>query len=416
MYKLHQTCRACGYAPAPYPGKSAQSSERLIEVFSLGLQPLANDFCDGGDERQGFAPLKVLFCPNCTLAQLSVVVPPSILYSKYNYITSQSKTMQAHFDSLWSDLNMLGPCKKVLEIGSNDGFFLAYCKGNGADHVLGIDPATNLVKVAQERGVNSICSVFDADTARMASTTFPTPDVIVARHVFCHIDDWKGFVHNLAVVAGKDTIIYIEVPYVMDLINGGEFDTIYHEHTSYLSIRALQALLKDSAFYLQAIHRWPIHGGAIGVILRMKPEGEIGMTVDDYLRGESGYTAQRWQDFASLAHAKIAALKSMVETRVANGKRVVGYGASAKSTVWVNACGFTRKHLQFITDNTPQKQWKISPGSDIPIVPEGTLTCDLPDYAVCFAWNYADEIIQKEKIFAREGGRWIVPHPQVEVR
>jgi len=415
MYKSHTTCRACGYAAPPYPGKSAPSGESLIKVFDLGLQPLANDFCNASDSRSGFAPLEVLFCPRCTLAQLSVVVDPEILYLKYKYLTSQSETMRIHFDMLWEGLNLLGSCQRIVEVGSNDGLFLAHCKARGAENVLGIDPAKNLVKLAAERWVPTLSCSFDAEAARMASDAVPICDLVVARHVFCHIDDWKSFVHNLAVLCSKHTLVYIEVPYVMDLINNGEFDTVYHEHTSYLSIRSLQALLSGSPLYLKQILRFSIHGGAIGLILKLRPETDVHESVDEHLRGEAGYTAIRWQDFASLAHAKIHALRSMLETRADGKTLTVGYGASAKSTVWVNACGLNRRHLNFITDNTPYKQYKFSPGSNIPIVDEGALTRELPQYAVCFAWNYAEEIMKKEKLFKEKGGRWIIPHPEVRV-
>ena len=415
MYKLHTQCRACGFAAPPYPGKSAPSGEKLKKVFSLGLQPLANDFCTETDERAGFAPLEVLLCPQCSLAQLSVVVDPKILYSKYNYITSQSQTMQAHFDALLGGLQQLTPCKRIVEIGSNDGFFLAYCKKNGAEHVLGVDPAKNLCKTALERGVGSLNCIFDSEAARIIEGTFPKPDLIVARHVFCHVDNWKEFIHNLAVISKPETIIYIEVPYVMDLLKNVEFDTIYAEHTSYLSIKAVLALLKDGPLSLTSVLRFPIHGGAIGLVLRPGVQTNEA-TFEELLNAESETPMEsRWMDLAVSATGKKVELKILIEQAIEQGKTVVGYGASAKSTVWVNACGFTRRHLRFICDNTPGKQYKFSPGTDIPILDEGALTRELPDLAICFAWNYAEEIIRKEKIFRDKGGKWVIPHPNIRV-
>jgi hypothetical protein len=415
MYKPHTQCRACGYAKPPYPGKSVPSGEKLKRVFSLGLQPLANDFCGPDDEQAGFAPLDVMLCPNCSLAQLSVVVDPEILYWKYNYITSQSQTMAAHFDSLWAALEAIQPSRNVIEIGSNDGYFLAYCGKNGAEYAFGVDPAANLCKIARERGVDTLCSVFNSAAAQAATSFVPGADLIVARHVFCHVDDWHQFIHDVASMCEKRTLVYIEVPYVLDLLKNTEFDTVYHEHTSYLSIKAMLALLRGGPLALHKILRFPIHGGAIGLVLRPGTESRE-EDVAEFLEEENQTPMEaRWTDLSVSATGKRFELKIMVEEALEKGKRVVGYGASAKSTVWVNACGFTRRHIEFVCDSTPSKQYKFSPGTNIPIVDEGALTRELPDLAICFAWNYAPEIIAKEKHFRDHGGKWIIPHPNIRV-
>jgi hypothetical protein len=241
------------------------------------------------------------------------------------------------------------------------------------------------------------------------------PEVILARHVFCHVEDWKEFVRALEIVCGRDTLICIEVPYVGDLLRKGEFDTIYHEHTSYLSIGAMAALLKDSNLSLHRIEPLDIHGGAIFIMLRRKDTDRYPhKSASQYLQREE-VGEEAWRDFDIKCHAKIGALRSFVTSVRTNGKRIVGYGASAKSTVWVNACQFTRKELDYITDNTNEKLYRLSPGTDIPIVHESTLSVDQPDYAVCFAWNFFEEIKAKEKLFAKGGGKWIIPHPDIKV-
>lgn len=414
MYRALIRCRACGYGPPIVADgiKVEKSSLRLKTVFDLGIQPLANDFTKEGGEHAGFAPLKVQLCPQCSLAQLSVVVRPDLLYHHYRYVTSQSETMKAHFETIRRLIETETSGRRLLEIGSNDGFLLQWF-GERGYQVFGVDPAENLCKKAKEAGLNVRAAFWDR---RIAEELKPKlPQVILARHVFCHIDDWREFVLALDMVCGRDTIICIEVPYVGDLLRKGEFDTVYHEHTSYLSIKALAALLKDTNLAIHRVEPLEIHGGALFIMLRRKDTDRYPhKTASQFLnREECGEEA--WREFDIRAHGKIGALQSFVNCARTNGKRVVGYGASAKSTVWVNACQFDRRHLDYITDTTAEKLYTFSPGTDIPIVHVSTFATDQPDYAICFAWNFFEEIRAKEKLFAKGGGKWIIPHPEIKV-
>jgi SAM-dependent methyltransferase len=420
MYTLHTYCRACDFGkPSGPPGtKSAPTGERLIEVFNLGLQPLSNDFCKEDEEHSGFAPLKVMYCPRCSLAQLSVVVDPKILYSKYSYVTSNSATMHEHFKILWDCIRDRQPnAVNVLEIGSNDGRLLEFLKDYGVESVIGIDPAENLVHEAEKRGVRSICGLFDAKTTPIISMAMPRIDVIIARHVFCHVDDWHGFIKNLQDICDEDTLVVIEIPYVVDLLGNAQFDTIYHEHLSYLNIKAVEALLDKTLLRLDHIQHFKIHGGAIALYLRFRDYKTLrDDSVEFYLTHEKdNLTLKSWSVFEGKAKSNIAQLKNNVDTMTRSGKTVCGFGASAKSTVWVNACGFTRQQLKFICDSTPQKQWRFSPGSDIPITDEGALLRELPDYAVLFAWNYASEAVAKNHLWLEQGGKFIVPVPNIRI-
>lgn len=417
MYTNHTRCRACGYGPkiGAEGIKSAAADERLIPVFDLGVQPLANDFAGEREEHAGFAPLKVLFCPRCALAQLSVVVRSDILYSRYLYVTSQSDTMRQHFAALNQVLHDEQAFKSVMEIGSNDGTLLRYLADQGIT-VAGIDPAQNLAMEAINRAVPTVVGPFNKLTARLALANCPGGfDVILARHVFCHVDDWRGFVDDLAEASHQDTLVGIEVPYVGDLLARGEFDTIYHEHLSYLSLKSVEALLKDSPFRLHRIERFPIHGGAILLLLRRKDSTiQAHPSVASMLSAEN-ITEASWNEFTVKANNNINALKDFVSAARAEGKRVVGFGASAKSTVFVNACKFTRKHLDFITDTTAGKQWRLSPGTDIPIVDEGAILRELPDYAVCFAWNFRDYVLANNQLARSKGVKFVFPIPELEV-
>lgn len=406
MYTHHTHCRACNYA-FHGAGGNRNPSEKLIEVFDLGVQPLANDFCKNGEPHAGYAPLKVLFCPRCSLAQLSVVVRPDILYSHYSYVTSPSEMMRDHFITIMADIAEESPkAKTVLEIGSNDGLLLAAMTDNGYE-VLGIDPASNLVEEARSRGVKTVCVPFDEDTAR----NLPQQDIIIARHVFCHVDDWHDFIRGLEAICHKETLIFLEVPYVGDTLKKCEFDQVYHEHLSFLSIKAMEALLKGTALKIHRIKQYGIHGGAIGIMLRTLGHA---CSPETHLRVDN-FTVDDWKAFAATTKDQIWKLTATVRSLTAQGKRVAGLGASAKSTVWINACGFTRKDIAFIADNTPQKQYTFSPGTDIPIVDEGTIMRELPDYVVMWAWNYRAEVLEKFALARSKGVKFIVPVPAIEI-
>jgi len=322
--------------------------------------------------------------------------------------------MQDHFRVLWDLVKTECIPDAVLEIGSNDGRMLQFAKDNGASAVLGIDPAENL-KPKDDSGIVSICGMFDKVSASIAHTAMPTVDVIMARHVFAHLDDWHDFIRNLDLLADKNTLILIECPYVMDLLKGVEFDTIYFEHLSYVSIKSVEALLDHTPFHIHKIVQFAIHGGAIGMMLRRNDSGiQPHASVNHYLQAEK-LSVEDWNRFSVEAHYRINDLKSLVREQVYDNKRVCGFGASAKSTVWINACGFTRKEIAFICDNTPQKQGRFSPGTNIPIVDEGALLRELPDFAVMFCWNFSVEVLEKQKRYVELGGKFIVPVPEIKI-
>lgn len=418
MYTIHSRCRACNFGPPILPGgtKAGTNTDRLLPAFNLGVQPLANDFCLENEARAGFAPLEVLFCPQCGLAQLSVVVAPEILYGRnYPYVTSKSDMMKDHFAALWRDCSPLAKFKSVLEIGSNDGDFLEFCREHGADGVLGIEPALNLADVAEKKGIRTIRDFFSSTSAAMASQAMPQAGMIFARHVFCHVPDWQAFMANLQLLAGPDTIICIEVPYVMDQIERLSFDQIYHEHCSYLSIRAIKALLNAGPFCLKDIKHYTIHGGAIVLIIqRRSPELCASQQVLDYLEAER-LSLATWEDFSAKSHNAIQKLRGLIKQLRKEGKRVVGFGASAKSTVWINAMGLTRQDLACVYDCTPGKWYRFIPGTDIPIVNQGAFFVDDPEYAVLFAWNFAEEIMDKNRKWMQGGGSFIVPIPEARI-
>ena len=401
MYTDHHTCRACG-------------NKELIPVFDLGVQPLANDFRKPGESRNGFAPLKVLFCQKCTLAQLSAVVDPTLLYEDYAYVTSPSETMRRHFNRLTSEIGTESGNGSLVEIGSNDGLFLKHLSDAGWRQLIGIDPAINLSPVASARGVKTISSLFDEQAAKDALRILGEVDAVVARHVFAHIDDWKQFIRNLEIMSNTHTTVYLECPYCLDMMNNGEWDTIYHEHLSFITIKAMEALLEGTKFHLHRVTAYTVHGGAIVMTLRRNDlTGQRDRSVDDYLQREN-ITRENWSAFRYRSFDQMAELLNKLNQLNQNGHTICGYGASAKSTVAISRGGFSDL-IQFITDTTPQKQGRLSPGTNIPIVPQEELLKRQPDYAVCFAWNYRTEILHANEEYLNRGGHFIFFVPQLEV-
>ncbi len=387
---IHTVCRSCG-------------NTGLREVFSLPPMHLANAFRLPGEPMGEKFPLTALWCEKCNLAQLRETVDPYILYNNYAYVTSTSQTMLRHFESLWSEIKSECSPESAIEIGSNDGRLLQFLRDRGVDRVCGVEPAYNLVELALKEGITTINGLFDNYTAHIVHGVVPKCDLIVARHVFAHVDDWQAFVKNLDAMAQKETLIAIEVPYLVDMLQGVELDSIYHEHLSYVSIHSILALLEHTPFHIHRVMFFPIHGGAMVLFLR-RDDSDRQPFVIPY----ESIQPTAWVEFAMHANRRIEALKLRVRNLVASGKTVCGFGASAKSSVWIQACGFTENEISFICDCTEQKQGRCSPGTEIPIEPESSLSD--ADVAVLFSWNFAREIIENNDDWVSRGGIFIDPH------
>lgn len=406
MYFEHKICRAC-------------KGTNLHPVFDLGVQPMANNFIATGEEREGWAPLRILLCGDCTLAQISVVVKPHFLYKSYAYVTSRSETMAKHFQVLCDDIVAESGLGAVLEIGSNDGFFMDYLGQCGFDPVIGVDPSENLKRSGRHPTCERMWDTSTAEQIRKMSIGAPI-DIIIARHCFCHIDDWHEFVAACDVVAHKDTLICIEVPYVPDMLYRTELDQCYHEHLSFFTLKAMSSLLFGTNWHMHKVIRYAIHGGAVLVMLRHDDyaDGLPDISVNDMLEQETESVTGRlaWREFNDRAREVIRQLRETVMKLVADGKTICMFGASAKSTVWLNACGLASEEwIDFITDTTPEKIGRLSPGTNIPIVAESELLVRQPDYAIMTCWNFFDECMAKNKEYLARGGKFIVPVPELRI-
>jgi SAM-dependent methyltransferase len=380
-------CRACGGA-------------KLELVFDFGNTPLANGFIiPGQQDSVKTYPLRFAVCSGCSLGQLLDVVPAEELYLNYNYVSSTSRTLSDHLDCLIADIKRPS---RVLEIASNTGVFLSKFQKLGCN-VLGVDPAENISKIAIEAGIPTMIEFFDRDSDYSGFK----PDLIIGRHVLAHIDDWAGLLEGLNKTAGKDTDIMFEVPYLLDLYHGKAFDTIYHEHLSYISCDAINAWLKGSPFYLHHAKRYPIHGGSIVYHIKRRSGKEVEWRDEQesvlHLKGN-------WEGFKDSIETTKKQFKVLFESVLSVDSTKIGYGASARGNSLMSMCGINRDHLDYVIDNTQFKQGKLTPNR-IPIMPPSKLLEDVPDYAIVLAWTFYEEIVARESEYQNRGGRFIVPFP-----
>ena len=398
MYHTHTFCRACGL------------STTMVKVADFGPTPLVNDFRNDADAAAGYAPLEIVVCTHCWLPQLSVVVDPDILYSHYAYQHSPGATLTKHFDELIQFLHQERPTLgNVLEFGSNDGLLLETLRVlPDVGTVLGIDPAGHLCAAANRRGVPTITGMFGTATAHEAIVTYGKFDVVLGRNVFAHVDDWLDLLRGANAVTNDDAIVCIEVQYSPKLLENCEWDQVYHEHLSYLNFSALSALCARTNFYIKSYQMSPFHGGSILVVLRKKPQREA-MALPDEVHGLT-----QWHDFRKRADVLIGEVRELVTWHARRGCLIAGYGAAAKATNWINACKFTRQDIAYVVDSAPFKQGKLVPGSDIRVVASDAIA-PRPDYMIMFAWNYEEEILEKEQAYLEAGGKFIVPMPALHM-
>ncbi len=368
-------------------------------------------------------PLNVQRCHICGNIQLQHVIDASELFSHYLYMSSMSKTMLKHFTATAEQVIKKFNLKSksfVVDIGSNDGAFLGTFKGSGIK-VLGIDPAKNLKSVAAKAGVETYVAFFNKDTATKVAKKYGRADLISGINVFAHIDNLEGVFQGINVLLKEKGVLMMEFPYLVDLIEKNEFDTIYHEHLSYFLAKPLEVLLARNGFEIFDFQRFSTHGGSIRFFIQRISERPYAVLskVNDLYKYEHDigmYDDKTYSRFANNIKSIPAGLVATVAKLKKQGKRIIGYGASAKANVLLNMCGFGPNDIEYIVDSTPYKQGLYTPGTHIPIVSEEYLEKDNPDYAIMFIWNFKDEVLKKQKDkFLKRGGHFIIPVPKVEI-
>ena len=363
MNLLDYRCRSCGQA-------------NLILVLSLGRTPLANALLTAADRAQPEAtyPLDLVFCPHCSLVQITETVPPEQLFREYLYFSSFSDTMLQHAQQLVAQLipaRRLDQTSLAVEVASNDGYLLQYYQQAGIP-VLGIEPATNIARVAeQERGIRTLTEFFDDQLAQQLQAAGEQADVIHAHNVMAHVADLNGFVAGLATLLKDIGIAVIEVPYIKDLLDHVEFDTIYHEHLCYFSLTALVQLFQRHALVVLDVERQAIHGGSLRISVGKNaaaggPTGRVADLLHEEAAWQVGQIAP-YQAFAATVAQLRDDLRALLGQLKAQDARIVVYGASAKGSTLLNYCRIGAETLDYVVDRSTVKQGHYTPGTHLPI-------------------------------------------------
>jgi SAM-dependent methyltransferase len=403
-------CRSCG-------GTS------LELVLSLGRTPLANALLtrEQLDRPEARYPLDLAFCPGCTLVQITETVPAHELFSEYLYFSSFSETMLRHARTLVTRLieeRGLGPDSLVIEVASNDGYLLQYYRQAGIP-VLGIEPAANIARVAvAERGIPTLCEFFGRRTGERLRAEGQTADVVHAHNVLAHVSDLNDFVNGLHAVLRQTGVVVVEAPYLRDLIERCEFDTIYHEHLCYFSLTALVQLFRRHGLQVQDVERVQIHGGSLRVTVGRLESAIPKPAVEAMLAEEAAWGVRAvatYREFATRVEALKASLIHVLGGIKSRGERIAAYGAAAKGSTLLNYAGIGRETLDFVVDRSPHKQGRYMPGVHLPISAPQRLLEEMPENVLLLTWNFAEEILAQQKIYRDLGGRFIIPLPEVKV-
>ena len=402
-------CRVCSAKTAPF--------------MSFGRMPIANGFLRPNEtEDEYFFELAPAFCEACGMFQLlEQPRPEKMFHERYAFYSSTSRYMQAHFEAFAHGIiNTVLAGREdpfVVELGSNDEIMLRHFKARGLRH-LGIEPSANVADVARSQGICTISAFFDRKLADEIATEHGSADAILAANVMCHIPDLPGVAAGVQRLLKPDGVFIFEDPYLGDMITKTSYDQIYDEHVFIFSATSVRRAFAPFGLELVDVMPQVTHGGSMRYVLARNGSRQISKKVYEQLGRELELGLDRPETYlrfkANCENSRTTLMQTLESLRT-RGNRVVGYGATSKSTTVINYCGMTPAHVEFISDTTPIKQGKLSPGAHIPVRPYGEFVARYPDYALLFAWNHAAEIREKETAFVAAGGRWIVYVPEVAI-
>lgn len=397
--------------------------KNLYCFLDLGHTPLADEFKRPEQllEPETYYPLQIFICDDCGLAQLGRVVSPEVLYQNdYPYESSTTKAGREHWDrfakSTVKRFN-LSSNDLVVDIGSNAGVLLSAFQKHGV-RIQGIDPAPNIAKIANDNGIDTVCDFFNTEAAKKIIGLKGHASIITGTNVFAHVDDLHAFVESVRVLLKKDGKFILEVPHFANLIRNIEYDTIYHEHLSYISMKPLVQFLKEFDMEVFDVEQVDFHGGSIRVFIGKNSQHVVSERVEDLLSLENSlhiYSHVVLDSFADAVRKNRNELLKMLYKIKLDGKKIVAVSAPAKGMTLLNYCKIGNELISFITEKSQLKIGKFTPGGHIAVVPDEMLLEVQPDYALLLAWNFADEIIKNLNEYRGRGGKFIIPIPAPHV-
>jgi methylation protein EvaC len=384
--------------------------------------PLGNGFLLPEQfDREYHFNMKVAFCAACGMVQL--VEQPDrerMFHDQYAFFSGTSVYMARHFEAFAKHvmrdyLPRENPF--VVEMGSNDGIMLQHFFRGGMRH-LGIEPAKNVARIALEKGLRTVTEFFDADLARRIVADEGQADAFLAANVMCHIPYLHSIVEGIGILLKPDGVVMFEDPYLGDVIEKGSYDQIYDEHTFLFSASSIGHIFGLYGMEIVDVEPQFTHGGSMRYVIARKGRRAVSNATRSQFQKEERMgllLPETYDRFRKNCETSRARLMELLRDLRKRGKRIVGYGATSKSTTVINYCRITPELVEYISDTTPIKQGKFTPGAHIPVRPYEEFRKNYPDYALLFAWNHADEIMAKEGDFQTRGGRWIVYVPEVRV-
>jgi SAM-dependent methyltransferase len=405
-----KTCRLCG-------------GGKLTLVLELAPTPPANAFVsrDELDKPQPSFPLDVFFCEDCFHVQLLDVVDPSVLFENYVYVSGTSPSFVAHFENYAKgilDQFKPAPGSLVVDIGSNDGTLLRFFQKAGMK-VLGVDPARKIAEEATRNGIPTLAAFFSPKLAAEIRAQYGAASVITGNNVFAHIDNLEAIVEGIRTLLAPGGVFIFEVSYLVDVFEKTLFDTIYHEHLDYHSVKPLVPFFKRLGMELIEAVRVGSHGGSLHGVAQLKGGPHpVGKSVAEAIAAEEKLGLDRGETFRQFGQ-NINSLKTdlgkLLRELKAKGKKIAGFGAPAKATTLMYHFGIGPDLIDFIVDDSPLKQNLFTPGYHVPVVPSSVMYERKPDYVLILAWNFAGPILKSHRAYTDAGGHFIVPIPQLEI-
>lgn len=395
----------------------------IIEPFmSFGKMPIANGFLiEAQFSAEFYFDLQVAFCKNCKIVQLVEQPEREKMFNEnYAFFSGTSGAMAIHFKEFAEHVmsNYLqNPDPFVVEIGSNDGIMMQYFKEKNIRH-LGVEPSANVAEVAIKKGINTMSEFFDEKLAHEIVQKYGQADAFLGANVMCHIPYLHSVIEGIKILLKNDGIVMFEDPYMGDVIENTSYDQFYDEHVFLFSLLSISYLFGQHGMEVIDVEPQWTHGGSMRYVIARKGVRTVSRNVNEYLEKERAMGLDEpfvYDRFKKSCEDSRDALTFLLKEIKKEGKRVVGYAATSKSTTILNYCGIGPDLIDFISDTTPIKQGKFSPGTHIPVRPYEEFLAEYPDYALLFAYNHAKEIMAKEQKFMTSGGKWIVYVPEVRI-